>query len=154
MILVNSEIYDQNKKSIHRVQQYSKVISKDAYYIGDRFYKKIQKSTYLQNRNNKDLNFGLCCFHKTEHFSHWDLLSSPLQNVLTLWREEGLIISVYSVKRRKKVKKTLGKFSSSGKVIKQNQTQRKVYQGWHLSTSIEEVIKKRMKASLEGLMSQ
>lgn len=34
------------------------------------FTKKIQKSTYLQNRNNKDLNFGLSCFRKTEHFSH------------------------------------------------------------------------------------
>lgn len=106
---------------------YSKVASsKLLVYIDHAFYKNMYgRPLNLQIRNSKILNFWLCGFSKTEYFLYPDLLNFPLQNILTLRWEERLIISVYSGKKRKKVKKTLGKFGSSGKVIKQNQIQRK-----------------------------
>lgn len=126
VISVNSDMYiiNQNKWSLTIFGGISKLLIT---LITDfaKMYITRRKSTYLQIRNNRDLNFWLCGFSQTEHFSYPDLLNFPLQNILTLWWEEGLIISVYSGKKRKKVKKTLGKFSSSGKVIKQSQIQRK-----------------------------
>lgn len=101
-----------------------------------------RKSTYLQIRNNRDLNFWLCGFSQTEHFSYPDLLNFPLQNILTLWWEEGLIISVYSGKKRKKGKENLGEIQSFWKGNKTKPNTKKVYQVRHLNTSFEEVIKK------------
>lgn len=86
VISVNSDMYiiNQNKWSLTIFGGISKLLIT---LITDfaKMYITRRKSTYLQIRNNRDLNFWLCGFSQTEHFSYPDLLNFPLQNILTLW---------------------------------------------------------------------